>query len=297
MARGAPDARGGERKPGGFRSRLRAASESRRAMVQKPAEAMGSMATILPTMCDKNPGGGKALGMDDLESSDTGDSAKVPLDADDTLPEDAGAGERGPEYEELAGSDAAIDDADESWRAGLSWARLSVTLGLGVAAVQALYVLFTFAQGLSVRKQGAGSLQGDFFHRVGIAFSRSLSPIQGLALVVAVALVSLPSIVDIPLTSRYELRRIVTLWTVGTVAIIIGIGNALGIRAELHLDQLQGQGTTPFRRWALATDVVGTLGMALLAFLAALAPFPERRRQPVSPEPLAEAPAEPAPEE
>src|SRR4051794_41289090 len=117
MARAAPDARGGERKPGGFRSSRRAASESRRAMVQKPAEAMGSMASILPTMCDKNPGGGKALGMDDLESSDTAGSADVPLDADDTLPEDPGAVDRGPEYEELAGSDAAAAEADASWRA------------------------------------------------------------------------------------------------------------------------------------------------------------------------------------
>src|SRR3954453_12930556 len=135
MARAGPEARGGERKPGGFRSRRRAASERRRAMVQKPAEAMGSMAPILPTMCDKNPGGGKALGMDDLESSDTGDTPGVPLDADDTQPEDAGAGARGHEYEELGGSDASSDEAEPSRRAGLSWARLSVTLGLGVAAV------------------------------------------------------------------------------------------------------------------------------------------------------------------
>src|SRR3954467_10450081 len=112
MARAAPDARGGRREPGGFRPRRRAASESRRAMVQKPAEAMGSMASILPTMCDKNPGGGKALGMDDPGGSDPGGSAQVPLDADDTLPEDADAVDRGPEYEELAGSAAAIDDAD-----------------------------------------------------------------------------------------------------------------------------------------------------------------------------------------
>jgi hypothetical protein len=270
-------------------------------MVQKPAEAMGSMAPILPTMCDKNPGGGQALPMDDLESSDTGDATGVPLDADDTLPEDDGALDRDPEYEELAASGANDDEAD-AWRAGLSWARLSVTLGLGVAGVQALYMIFTFAQGLSIRRTGAGSLQGDFFHRIGIAFSRSLSPIQGLALVVAVALVSLPSMVDIPLTSRYERRRIITLWAVGVIAIIIGIGNALGIRAELHLDQLQAQaqqgaGTTPFRRWSLATDVVGTLGMALLAFLAALAAFPERRRQPVAPEPLSEPEPETAPEE
>src|SRR3954454_1244865 len=156
MARAAPDARGGGRKAGGLRSSRRAASDSRRAMVQKPAEAMGSMASILPTMCDKNPGGGKALGMDDLESSDTGGSADVPLDADDTLPEDPGAVDRGPEYEELAGSDAAADDAEGSWGGGGGGARLSVTLGLGVAAVQAMYVIFTFAQGLSVRKQGAG---------------------------------------------------------------------------------------------------------------------------------------------
>lgn len=221
---------------------------------------------------------------------------------EEALPEDDVPARAGASTDDVPESEFAPDDEDQDLAAAAlanggaeagggpppagdrirpttAWAGLIVSVGLGVAVVQVLYFLFTLAQGLSVRRHGAGSLSGDFFHRIGIAFSRSLSPIQGLALVLAVALVSIPAVADVRLPARMDRRRVVTLYIVAAIAILIGLGTALGVRAELHLDEIQQTPTTPFRRWALATDVVGTLGTALVAFLAALAAFPDRRRR------------------
>src|SRR5436309_300153 len=54
---------------------------------------------------------------------------------------------------------------------GAAWASFLASLGLGLAVLEALYLVFVLGQGLAVRKSGAGSFSGDLFHRIGIAFS------------------------------------------------------------------------------------------------------------------------------
>jgi hypothetical protein len=164
---------------------------------------------------------------------------------------------------------------------GAPWASFLASLGLGVAAIEALYIIFVFGQGLAVRRTGAGSFSGDFLHRIGIAFSGSVQMVHGLGLILAVALVVIPlagaGAEGRAVARTYERRRVATLVIVIVLAVLIGLGVALGVRAELYADKLQQQPTTPFRRWSLATYVVGTLGTALVAFLAALAALPDRR--------------------
>src|SRR3954452_1554113 len=75
---------------------------------------------------------------------------------------------------------------------GAAWASFLASLGLGLAALEALYLLFVLGQGLAVRKSGAGSFSGDLLHRIGIAFSGSVNIAHGVILVFAVALVVIP---------------------------------------------------------------------------------------------------------
>ena len=75
---------------------------------------------------------------------------------------------------------------------GAPWASFLASLGLGLAVLEALYLIFVLGQGFAVRKSGAGSFAGDLLHRIGIAFSGSVNLAHGLALIVAVALVVIP---------------------------------------------------------------------------------------------------------
>jgi hypothetical protein len=196
------------------------------------------------------------------------------------------------------GADAATPDevVDEplavSPPPGAPWAGFLASLGLGLAALEALYLIFVLGQGLAVRRSGAGSFSGDLLHRIGIAFSGSVQLAHGLGLILAVALVVIPlagaGAEGRAVARSYERRRVATLVIVIVLAVVMGFGVALGVRAELHADHLQQQPTTPFRRWSLATYVVGTLGTALIAFLAALAAFPDRRSRRVETEPPGE---------
>ncbi|MDQ1397580.1 MAG: hypothetical protein QOG64_2839 [Acidimicrobiaceae bacterium] len=207
------------------------------------------------------------------EAIETEIGAMAPIDGDED-----GAFDDEAEDDESADDETEADEADEGGGPAQDlWTSLVITLGLGLALIQALFVLFTLAQGLALRRSGSGSFNGDIFHRLGIAFSRSLGIGQGLALVLAVALVSLPALIGRPTGIRQERLRVLTLFIVAAVAVVVGAGTAIGVRAELHLDRLQQQPTTPFRRWALATDVVATLGTALVAFLGAVAALPDRR--------------------
>src|SRR3954468_13112183 len=100
MARTTPDARGGERNPGHRSPRRRAASASRRAAAQKPAEAMGSMATMVIVGCDNYPAVGKALAMDELEP--------------DALPEDEAPTHAGASTDDVREGEFESGDEDEA---------------------------------------------------------------------------------------------------------------------------------------------------------------------------------------
>src|SRR5438309_6954756 len=98
---------------------------------------------------------------------------------------------------------------------GAAWAGFLASLGLAVAALDGLYLLFVLGQGLAVRRSGAGSFSGDLLHRLGIAFSGSVQMTHGLALILAVALVVMPlagaGAEGRAVAETYERRRVATL--------------------------------------------------------------------------------------
>jgi hypothetical protein len=166
----------------------------------------------------------------------------------------------------------------------LRWAALAVNAGVAVAVVQALFVLLTIVQGLSLRAK-ADNFPSDVFHRIGIAFSTSVNIPNGLALVVAVFLVTVPSFMPASALAgsggdgaeRLRSRRVATLVIVDVVAAVIAAGTILGVRASLHADKVAPNGrVTPYQRWELAAYLGGTLGTALVAFLLSMAAMPAR---------------------
>src|SRR3954470_589549 len=87
------------------------------------------------------------------------------------------------------------------------WVALAVSCGAAVAGVQALFVLFTIVQGLSLRPK-ADNFPSDVLHRIGIAFSRGVNMPGALALIVATLLISVPSFVPSAATAQAGLRRL-----------------------------------------------------------------------------------------
>ena len=166
----------------------------------------------------------------------------------------------------------------------LRWVGVAVNAGIAVAVVQALFVLLTIVQGLSLRPK-ADNFPSDVFHRIGIAFSTSVNIPSGLALLVAVFLVTVPSFMPPTATAssgttgveRLRTRRVATLVIVDVVAAVIAAGTILGVRASLHAAKVAPNGrVTPYQRWELAAYLGGTLGTALVAFLVSMAAMPAR---------------------
>jgi hypothetical protein len=150
---------------------------------------------------------------------------------------------------------------------------LAVTAGAGLVLTQGLFVLFSLIEGLAIERAQTGNVHSDLLHRIGIAFSTSVNIASGLALLVAVALLSAPAVTTAYRAAMRGLRT-ASLIAVQVVAAIIAIGTILGVRWTLHATQAQGQKVTAPQRWELAAYVAGTLGTAIVAFLAALAALP-----------------------
>src|SRR5205814_1844438 len=81
------------------------------------------------------------------------------------------------------------------------------------------FILLTVVQGLSLREK-ADNFPSDLLHRIGIAFSTSVNIQSGLALLLAVALVSVPALVP-GADAHFRSLRLATLFTVDAVAAVI----------------------------------------------------------------------------
>src|SRR3954469_21306815 len=105
------------------------------------------------------------------------------------------------------------------------WVALAVSCGAAVAGVQALFVLFTIVQGLSLRPK-ADNFPSDVLHRVGIAFSRGVNMPSALGLIVAPLLTSVPSFVPSASGTQAALRR-ASLIVIEVVAVVV-VGTIIG---------------------------------------------------------------------
>lgn len=169
-----------------------------------------------------------------------------------------------------------------------AWVGVLSGAGLGLAVVQALILLGTFAQGLAVER-----FEGDLFHKIGVALLSNVGSANGLMLLVAAVLAGLPALLGVRSTPVQQRRRALTFGMVTVLSVLLIVGTPLAVRARVHVLDLSRQSVDALARRVLATYVAGTLGSALVALAAALGLARLNQPVPVEPSP---ADAEAAPE-
>jgi hypothetical protein len=159
------------------------------------------------------------------------------------------------------------------------WAGVSIGAGLALAAVAVLSIVGVIAQGFAVSERTG------IAYKMGIAFLRNLdaTPV-GLMALVAVALVTAPSLAGAPVTERQRRQMAAAFAAILVVCLVVVFGSVLGVITRLHFDNDLDAAT----RRVLATFVVRSMGPAVIAFAVALALVP-RLPRPVTPPPYAES--------
>lgn len=141
-----------------------------------------------------------------------------------------------------------------------AWVGAVTAAGLGLMVVELLVLLGTTAQGMAVER-----LDGDFFHKVGVAFLSNVGTANGLTILVAAVLVSLPVLVGAPMTTAQQGRRSLALSLGALLALVVVLATPLAVRARLHVLDIGNQPVDALARRVLGTYTIGTLGTAAAA--------------------------------
>lgn len=167
------------------------------------------------------------------------------------------------------------DDLDELALLGEStpppaWVGMVTTAGLALAVVTALDLIGMIAQGVAVDTDKLSVL-----YKIGLAFAQQLTKggLGGVALIVALLLVCLPSIGGRTTTDRHDRAAALAIGVVTAFAVVLMVGAVLGVGAQLRVLDLSSQDLDSRMQRELATFVirhVGTGAIALLMGLAAL---------------------------
>lgn len=182
-----------------------------------------------------------------------------------------------PQPDVQAGDDAADfdDDVDELALLGEStpppaWVGMVTIAGLGLAVVTALDLIGMIAQGVAVDTDKLSIL-----YKIGLAFAQQLTKggLGGVALIVALLLVCLPSIGGRTTTDQQDRAAALAIGVSTAFAVVLMVGAVLGVAAQLRILDLSSQDLDSRMQRELATFVirhVGTGAIALLMGLAAL---------------------------
>ncbi|MDQ4134371.1 MAG: hypothetical protein M3179_14485 [Actinomycetota bacterium] len=175
---------------------------------------------------------------------------------------------RRPDFEDDADDDtagAAADDLQPIPR----WVALVNTLGVGLVAVMAAWVLAAIVEGFYYPSTEGQVLQNDLLHRLGAPFGGIQLVVALVALILAVVLVSLPVLLEEDVTYGQERSASTALIVAVVLAIIICLGAILGVRYALHRLQAAGP-ILAVQRVEQTAFLVVTLGTGLLAAYGAL---------------------------
>ena len=149
---------------------------------------------------------------------------------------------------------------------------LLTTLGLALVAVVAAQVIASIIEGLVIKagKHEPRGIPTDLLHRLGFPFG-NLGPIAMMLLVVALALICIPTVVDRENSPLLERLASVALVTIILLAVVVAAGSLLAVRYSLHEYTAQGQNPPQFIRVGFASFLLGTLGTAAVALFGSLA--------------------------
>lgn len=171
----------------------------------------------------------------------------------------------------VASADAAPDDeVDVGLPVGrppqpFTWVSVATTAALGLVVVQALVFLGAITQGLSVDR-----LDGDFFHKLGVAFLSNLGAVNGITIVLAALLAGLPALLKAEVSEMHDRRRSLALSIGSIVALALILATPIAVRARLRVLDLGNQDVDALARWVLATYTISTLGTAAVGLASCL---------------------------
>lgn len=160
------------------------------------------------------------------------------------------------------------------------WVALLTTLGLALVAVVTAQVVASVIEGLLIsetRNEPRG-VPTDLLHRLGFPFG-NLGPTAMLLLVVALALICIPMVLDHENTPLLERLASIGLVAIIVLAVLVAIGSLLAVRYSLHEYTAQGQDPPSFIRVGFASFLLGTLGTAAAALFGSLAALSVRARR------------------
>jgi hypothetical protein len=173
--------------------------------------------------------------------------------------------------EPLAETPEGIDDeADVGIPVGrapqpFTWVSVATTAALALVVVQAVVFLGAITQGLSVDR-----LDGDFLHKLGVAFLSNLGAVNGLTIVLAALLAGLPALLKAEVSEMYDRRRSLALSIGSALALALILSTPIAVRARLRVLDIGNQDVDALARWVLATYTVSTLGTAAVGLFACL---------------------------
>jgi len=139
------------------------------------------------------------------------------------------------------------------------------TAALALVTVQVLVFLGALTQGLSVDR-----LDGDFLHKLGVAFLSNLGAVNGLTIVVASVLAGLPALLKAEVPEIHDRRRSLALSAGSLLALALILATPIAVRARLRVLDLGNQDVDALARWVLVTYTVSTLGTAAVALASCL---------------------------
>ncbi|HEX2039009.1 MAG TPA: hypothetical protein VHF47_04655 [Acidimicrobiales bacterium] len=171
-------------------------------------------------------------------------------------------------------SEGAVDEAADEADAGIptgagtrpfTWVGVVTTAAVALVAVQVLVFLGAITQGLSVDR-----LDGDIFHKLGVAFLSNLGAVNGLSIVLASLLAGLPALLRAEVPDIHDRRRSLALSAGSLLALALILATPIAVRARLRVLDIGNQEVDALARWVLVTYTVSTLGTAAVALASCL---------------------------
>jgi hypothetical protein len=133
-------------------------------------------------------------------------------------------------------------------------------------------------EGLTLKKGERVQIPDDLFHRLGYPFG-GLGSTALVFLVLGVALVALPSVLDEVLSESQDRLVGVALIDAIVMGVIIALGSLLAVRANLHEYAAKGVAVPSYVRVQFTNFLLGALGAAALALFGAITAMNERSRE------------------
>lgn len=179
-----------------------------------------------------------------------------------------------------ANDDDDLEDDDEYYddEPVSRWASLLATIGTALIGIVTIQVLASLVEGLTLKKGERVQVPDDLLHRLGYPFG-GLGSTALVFLVLGVALMALPSLMDEVLSESQDRTVGVALIVSIVMAVIIAIGSLLAVRANLHEYAAKSVPVPSYVRVQFTNFLLGALGAAALALFGAITAMNERSRE------------------